>query len=131
MKRLLAEWIAKAEGDFAVMEREARVRRRPNYDAICFHAQQCAEKYLKARLYAGRIRFAKIHNLVMLLDQALAAEPLWERFRLDLANLTIFAIGFRYPGESADRKMALEAVRACRRFRLAARRALLPRKRTK
>lgn len=46
MKPMTLEWVAKAEGDFAVMEREARVRKKPNYDAMCFHAQQCAEKYL-------------------------------------------------------------------------------------
>jgi hypothetical protein len=36
------EWVAKAEGDFTTMERESRARKAPNYDAICFHAQQCA-----------------------------------------------------------------------------------------
>lgn len=50
MKPLTAEWLDKAEGDFAVMERESRVRRNPAHDIACFHAQQCVEKYLKARL---------------------------------------------------------------------------------
>jgi HEPN domain-containing protein len=124
MNPLLVEWIAKAEGDFAVMQREARVRKDPNYDAVCFHAQQCAEKYLKARLYAGGIRFAKIHNLVLLLDQTLAVEPSWNSFRADLSNLTVSAVGFRYPGDAADQKMARQSVLACRKFRLAARTAL-------
>jgi HEPN domain-containing protein len=35
-------------GDFATVEREVRARKNPNYDGVCFHAQQCAEKYLKA-----------------------------------------------------------------------------------
>ena len=126
---LLAEWIDKAEEDFAVMQREIRVRVRPAYDAICFHAQQCAEKYLKARLLAASIRFAKTHDLVTLLEQSLPAEPDWERFSADMAELNRFAVWFRYPGESADRKAATEAVHACRRFRLAARRALMPAKR--
>lgn len=131
MNRLLAEWIAKAEGDFAVMQREARVRKDPNHDAVCFHAQQCAEKYLKARLYAAGIRFAKIHNLVVLLDQAIAVEPSWERHRADLGALTAFAVAYRYPGESAGRQSALAAVKGCRRLRLAVRKALLPRKKSK
>jgi len=42
------EWINKAEGDWATANRENQVRKNPNYDAVCFHAQQCAEKYLKA-----------------------------------------------------------------------------------
>ena len=39
MKPIAAEWVAKAEGDFGMMERECRVRRNANYDGICFHAQ--------------------------------------------------------------------------------------------
>jgi HEPN domain-containing protein len=50
MKPMTAEWVAKAEGDFAMVERESHARKNPNYDGVCFHAQQCAEKYLKARL---------------------------------------------------------------------------------
>ena len=50
MSAILDEWIAKAEGDFATAQRELRARRAPNYDAACFHSQQCAEKYLKAFL---------------------------------------------------------------------------------
>ena len=47
MKPLSLEWIEKAEGDFHSLECEVRARKHPNYDAACFHAQQCAEKYLK------------------------------------------------------------------------------------
>ncbi len=43
MNPLTAEWIAKAEGDFGTAERELDVKIDPNYDAVCFHAQQCAE----------------------------------------------------------------------------------------
>jgi hypothetical protein len=50
MKPLTQEWIEKAEGDFRTARRELQAKRLPNYDAVCFHAQQCAEKYLKARL---------------------------------------------------------------------------------
>lgn len=57
MKPMTAEWVVKAEGDFAVLERESRARKDPSYDGICFHAQQCAEKYLKARLHEADISF--------------------------------------------------------------------------
>ena len=50
MTPLTREWVAKAEGDYATARREARARRQPNFDAVCFHAQQCAEKYVKALL---------------------------------------------------------------------------------
>jgi len=124
MKPMTREWAAKAEGDFATMERESRARKNPNYDALCFHAQQCAEKYLKARLSEAGIVFGKVHDLVALLEQALAVEPLWEVYRADLAALTDYAVSFRYPGESADRKAALEVRKRCKVFRRAARTAL-------
>lgn len=55
--------------------REYRARKNPNYDAGCFHAQQCAEKYLKARLQEAGIHFAKTHNLLHLLNDLLLIEP--------------------------------------------------------
>lgn len=124
MKQITREWVGKAEGDFAVMERESRARRNPSHDAVCFHAQQCAEKYLKARLAEAGIGFAKVHDLVALLDQVVAVEPTWEMSRVDLAFLSDFAVSYRYPGDSADRESALDARRRCRAFRRIARSAL-------
>jgi HEPN domain-containing protein len=124
MKPLTLEWVAKAEGDFAMVEREARARKSPNYDGLCFHAQQCVEKYLKARLYEADIDFPKTHVLAVLLDLVLPLEPLWETFREHLIFLTGFAVSFRYPGESVDRSTALDARRRCRAFRQTAREAL-------
>jgi HEPN domain-containing protein len=124
VKPLTLEWVRKAEGDFEVMEREARARSPGVRDSVCFHAQQCAEKYLKARLYEAGVPFEPIHKLVALLDRALAIEPLWEAYREDLAFLSNFAVAFRYPGESATPAQALAARTRCRRFRHAARAAL-------
>ena len=124
MKPLAAEWVGKAEGDFAIVERESRARKDPSYDGLCFHAQQCAEKYLKARLCQAGIHFEKVHDLPALLEQVLAVEPLWEPYRVDLAYLSDFAVSFRYPGESADRATALRARTLCRSFRKAARQSL-------
>ncbi len=124
MKPTTNEWITKAEGDFGVMQREANVTIEPNFDAVCFHAQQCAEKYLKAMLCEADIQFGKIHDLVALLEQVLDINPDMEVLREDLAYLSDFAIAFRYPGESADRDCALEAVSRCKKFRQTARKLL-------
>ena len=110
MKAGTREWVEKAEADFATAGRELRARRQPNYDAACFHAQQCAEKYLKATLVEVNIRFTKTHDLVRLLDLILPREHLWELFRPLLIELNRFAVAFRYPGESATREMAKTAV---------------------
>jgi HEPN domain-containing protein len=68
MKPLTLEWIEKAERDFFTMERESRVRKEPNYDGVCFHAQQCAEKYLKALMVETGLPVPKSHDLVFLLE---------------------------------------------------------------
>lgn len=124
MKPLTAEWVDKAETDFAVMEREARVRKNPAPDVVCFHAQQCVEKYLKARLCHAGEEAGRLHDLVALLERVLELEPLWEAFRADLAYLSDFAVAYRYPGESSTREQARDAVKRCRRFRLVVRQAL-------
>lgn len=68
MKPITQEWVNKAEGDFATAQRELQVQHMPNYDAVCFHAQQCIEKYLKAYLQEENIAFTKTHDLSVLLN---------------------------------------------------------------
>jgi HEPN domain-containing protein len=117
MKPLTREWIDKAEGDFATARREIRIRKAPNYDAVCFHAQQCVEKYLKARLQEADLSFGRTHDLAALLNLLLPLEASWETFLPHLRTLTVFAVGVRYPGESADKAMAREALTVCRDIR--------------
>ena len=122
MKPLTLEWIDKAEGDWFSPQREVRARKNPNYDAACFHAEQCAEKYLKARLQEAGIAFKKTHDLVNLLHLVLSLEPAWNILRPDLTILTDFAVDYRYPGTAATTE-AQDAVKRCRNVRIAARRA--------
>lgn len=124
MNPLTLEWVSKAEGDLATSRRELRARNSPNYDAACFHAQQCAEKYLKAVLQEASIAFGKTHNLIALLELLLDRDPVCETLRPHLEYLTAFAILFRYPGESADKQTAREAVAHCSSVRCVARSAL-------
>ncbi len=125
MKSLTLEWIEKAEGDFLTMERESRVRKNPNPDAVCFHAQQCVEKYLKARLCEADERVPKIHDLVALLEKIIHLEPLWEAHRRGLLYLSEFSVHVRYPGDMALKEDAVAAKRYCRSFRDSARSAFV------
>ena len=111
MKPTTREWIEKAEADLRSATREYRARNRPNFDAACFFSQQCLEKCLKARLSEADVAFPRTHDLEALLDLALPLEPLWESFRAVLADLTSYAVAFRYPGEAATREMARTAVK--------------------
>ncbi|HZG50944.1 MAG TPA: HEPN domain-containing protein [Pyrinomonadaceae bacterium] len=124
MKSITHEWVLKAEGDFGTATRELSVTVNPTYDAVSFHAQRCAEKYLKARLQEADIFFGKTHDLTTLLDLLLPVEPTWDALRTDLQALTVFAVAYRYPGDSADKNDTEEALNKCRNIREIARRAL-------
>jgi HEPN domain-containing protein len=119
MNGIVAEWAEKAEGDYLTGEREMRVRRRPNYDAVCFHAQQCAEKYLKAFIIEHQLEFQPIHDLEVLLEKVVPIRPEFEFIRDLLLLLNDYAVSIRYPGETATKEeayAALKAVRTVRKF---------------
>lgn len=109
MKTVTREWIEKAEGDYRTAEREI-LAKPPNYDAAAFHAQQCAEKYLKAQMIEVGIAFPKTHDLMSLLRLVPSLDPKWEALRLKLDALTSLGIEVRYPGVSADEEDAQEAL---------------------
>ena len=121
MKASTRDWIAKAEEDFAAAVALARPRKRPLWSPVCFHAQQCAEKYLKARLNEASVQFYKTHDLEQLLNQLLPLEPLWAAFRPDLKRLTDSAILPRYPGNFFTKTEAQIALKTCKAFRKEAR----------
>lgn len=117
MNELVKEWIKKAESDYHSALREYRARKFPNYDAAGFHAQQCVEKYLKAILQLKNIRFEKVHDLLALLKLCLPVEPELELHKELLAYLNPFAIAFRYPGESATKDQARQAIKVMKELR--------------
>ena len=118
------EWVLKAEGDYDVISVLLRSRKPSRYDAICFHAQQCAEKYLKGRLVEAGVAFAKIHHLPALLNLALTIQPKWSVLAGSFTVLTKYSVLPRYPGMSATGPDARTAVATCRRFRKLARKSL-------
>ena len=117
MKPITLEWIEKAEEDWRMMLKGYRARKDPAYNAACFHAQQCAEKYLKGRLDEAGIAFRKTHDLIEVFNQVLAIEPGWNNLRKALKNLNKYSVAHRYPGSSADKAEAKDAVRDCRKVR--------------
>lgn len=119
------EWVAKAEADWSTAQREARARQNPNFDAVCFHCQQCAEKYLKAILVNAGVAHPRIHDLERLLDLVEPLAPLLAPFRPTLGDLSDYAVEYRYPGESANREEAKKSIRDTRDVRKAIRAHLL------
>ncbi len=117
MNEVISEWIAKAEGDFATASREFAVVNNPNYDAVCFHAQQCAEKYLKALLIDKGVTPPKIHDLPELSRLLGPVCPGWRWPVEELRLLSRAAVLSRYPGETAEHEEAKAAFDICARAR--------------
>ena len=117
MNAILAEWISKAEGDFATAQREMRARRAPNYDAACFHSQQCAEKHLKAFLISEKVEPPRTHNLIELLKLCTKCDGAFEMIRPALEPLNTYAVVVRYPRAFATKDEARDAVKETKQVR--------------
>lgn len=100
MNPLALEWIEKAEEDY----NSARwLQQSPNavHNSICFHVQQCIEKYLKAWLQETNIPFSKTHDLQELLDLIVPTVSIWQTWKPDFKIISTYAVDSRYPGDSA------------------------------
>jgi HEPN domain-containing protein len=122
-----AEWLGKADNDLTNAVHTLKLGASCPTDTVCFHAQQCVEKYLKAILVLEGIDFPKTHDLETLVARIPAGlRP--ELSSEDQARLTDYATGARYPGwEEISLAAARSAVAVARRVRKAVRRGL-PRK---
>ncbi len=124
MKAETTEWVQKAEGDMNTAQREFSVKEDPNHDAVCFHAQQCAEKYLKARIIEEGLPVTRTHDLEVILNQLLIFEASLSDLIQAVRILSAMAIEVRYPGMSADEDDAAEALRSSKKIRDAIRNSL-------
>ncbi len=124
LEDLVRSWVSKAEHDLLNIENNLAANDIP-WDTVCFHAQQCGEKYLKSLLVFQGIDFPKIHDLTELYALLSKELPLPIDPRL-LDRLNPYAIEGRYPGvwEPVEREEALRAVEAARAVRDAIRRVL-------
>lgn len=111
-------WVARAEEDYA-LARSALRRRVPLTYGATFHAQQCAEKYLKALLVAQGQAFPRTHDLVALSDLCLRNGIIIQVDQDSLQRLAAYAVQVRYPGadpSSDEAREALQIAQAVRRF---------------
>ena len=91
-------WVLRAEEDYLLC-RSALRRKMPLLYGATFHAQQCAEKYLKALLVARDQVFPRTHDLAALHDLCIQAD-LRVGVELDqLERLNAYAVQMRYPGD--------------------------------
>lgn len=92
-------WIIKADHDFKAGQGELTTEN-PATDTICFHMQQCVEKYLKAFLVYHGKEISKSHNLAFILQQCADVDPDFENLKSSGADeLTAYAVNARYPDD--------------------------------
>lgn len=91
------DWLAHAESDLRLAQL-ARRRRDVLLEQACFHAQQAAEKALKAVLLDREIDFPLVHDLEVLLEIAKAGGLSLPPELLEADVLTPYAVETRYPG---------------------------------
>lgn len=101
-EELTNHYIVKAEHDLKTAKDEI-ITNKPATDTVCFHTQQCAEKYLKAYLvFNGKeiTKTLKTHNIEVLL---VACKEMDDSFNylieINAHELTDYAIEARYPDD--------------------------------
>jgi HEPN domain-containing protein len=117
MNIIVKECVAKAEEDYHAALRLHYFSHEPTPSVVCFLAQQCAEKYLKAFLTQNNVPFRKTHDLEELLDLIVPLSSGFESIRDLLLLLNDYAVDIRYPGEMAVPEEAEEAVKALKTVR--------------
>lgn len=91
------EWPARAERDPQAARNELSVSM-PLPEISAYHAQQAAEKALKAFLTARSTPFPYTHDLVQLQGICEAIEPALAHFLAATQTLRPYATLYRYPG---------------------------------
>jgi len=117
MNELTEEWIFKAEQDFASADLLLHAGETPIPDYVCFHCQQCAEKYLKAYLQEHEIELKRKHDLVPLLKLCLSLDREFQMIKKDISALDRYAVIVRYPGIRIDVDTAGQALNMAERVR--------------
>ena len=106
-------WFAKADEDLEIARR-ALGPDRPLPAMACYHAQQCAEKYLKGYLVAHGVPFRLVHDLPYLIRLCAGLNPAFADLRSAAEILNEYLAITRYPTEGAqepDIEAAREAIR--------------------
>lgn len=122
--KIIHQWAEHAEQDMQLAKHAFKLKSSAPYKLIAYHAQQCAEKYLKAYLVFKKVDIPYTHNISLLLE---LCGPFagWAEKLEDAKSLTFYAVTTRYPGkDKVLKKEAIQAVEIANRVRLAVRKIL-------
>lgn len=98
-EKTVKEWIKKADHDLKIGKDEYTTKD-PVTDMICFHMQQCVEKYLKAYLIFHGKEIKRTHIIEELIKECKNIDPDFQKLiEFNTHILTGYAVEVRYPGE--------------------------------
>ena len=123
--RKARQWAAYADEDIRLAQQALNMGEHCPNRLAAYHAQQCAEKYLKAYLVHKEVDFPFTHNISLLLELC-EESGAWAGTLRDAEALTRYAVTTRYPGEETEVALdkAQQAVAIGLRVRDAVRKAL-------
>lgn len=117
MKDETVEWVKKAESDYGNADLTLEHGEEHIVETVCFHSQQCAEKYLKAMLRELDVKFPHEHDLSALVELCVNLDAEFEAVDGDAHKIAGYAVAIRYPGVFATREEAEKAFAAATRIR--------------
>jgi len=111
IRRKVFQWLSYADEDIQLARHALTLSTGVPYRLVAYHAQQCAEKSLKAYLVRHKIDFPYSHNISRLLELC-GDTAHWSDSLLDAEELSVYAVTTRYPGEDEEvsRDEALRAI---------------------
>ena len=121
---LTLEKVRTAEADWKILKMTQQELTPDLYNPICFLAQQCVEKYLKAWLQEANLRVPRTHDLNALLALIVPTRPEWRKWHTDFDPFKPYAVDVRYGDYSADEADVAHALRVCTEVRREIRAAL-------
>ncbi len=96
---IVKNWILKAHNDFKTGKDEIATEE-PATDTVCFHMQQCVEKYLKGYLVFHKVDFRKTHDIAELIELCKnVRDDFEELYAFEADSLTLYAAEIRYPDD--------------------------------
>ena len=116
-EKIVKEWIYKAEEDYESAISLARKKKNPVPDAVCFHCQQCIEKYLKAYLSYHDVEPLEIHDLQVLRKLCAGIDKDFGTVSDGLDILNAYAVNFSdTPVKKLQSKEPVQVMRKLRDF---------------
>ncbi|MFH1562244.1 MAG: HEPN domain-containing protein [Nitrospirota bacterium] len=118
---VVKKWMLKADNDLKIgKDEQATIE--PVADMVCFHMQQCVEKYLKAFLVFHGKEINKTHNISLLIRQCMEIDADFGNLSEDdLESLVDYVVEVRYPDDfympsSLEAEKAIEIAEFVKRF---------------